>query len=193
VRGGAIVIFTPEELAEMLAVADGGVKTAICIGAFAGIRQAEILRLKWEDFNWAEEVIDLGEDQTKTASRRLVPILPALAAWLADCKKTRGPVLPFKSEKTLGSAYKAVVGKVNEARPEGQRNFEWKRNGLRHSYASYRMTEVQDAAKVALEMGNSPQKIFNHYRKVVTKSQAIAWFGIMPSAPENVLRIGTAA
>jgi hypothetical protein len=29
---------------------------------------------------------------------------------------------------------------------------------LRHSYASYRLAQIQDAAKVALEMGNSPQK-----------------------------------
>ncbi len=193
VRGTPIVIFTPAELTEMLAVAEGRERIALCIGAFTGIRQAEMLRLKWEDFNWAEEVIDLGEDQTKTASRRLVPILPATAAWLDGFKQERGPVLSYGSEKALGVAYKAIVGRVNAARPEGQRDFAWKRNGLRHSYASYRLAEIQDAAKVSLEMGNSPQKIFNNYRKVVTKSQAAAWFGVMPTVPENVVPISAVA
>lgn len=63
----------------------------------------------------------------------------------------------------------------------------------RRSYASYRLAMIEDVAKVSLEMGNSPQKIFSNYRKVVTKSQAAAWFAIMPDMPENVVPIGAAA
>ena len=37
-------------------------------------------------------------------------------------------------------------------------------HGLRHSFISYRVAETQDVAKVALEAGNSPQIIFQHYR-----------------------------
>ena len=29
-------------------------------------------------------------------------------------------------------------------------------------------------------MGNSPQKIFSNYRKVVTKARAMEWFSILP-------------
>ena len=189
VRGGAIVIFTPSELSEMLAVATGHECLAIAIGAFAGIRQAEILRLRWENFNWEEQVIDLGSEQTKTASRRLVPILPALTAWITPHRKAHGRLFPFDEDTGFHRVYKSVVKKVNAARPEDQRDFKWKKNALRHSYASYRLAMVEDVAKVSLEMGNSPQKVFNNYRKVVTKSQATAWFGIIPSAPENVVPI----
>ncbi len=56
----------------------------------------------------------------------------------------------------------------------------WKVNALRHSYASYRLAQIQDAAKVALEMGNSPQMLFKHYRELVTPDAAGAWFGIVP-------------
>jgi hypothetical protein len=52
---------------------------------------------------------------------------------------------------------------------------------------------IEDVAKVSLEMGNSPQKVFSNYRKVVTKSQAAAWFAVMPSVPENVVPISAAA
>jgi hypothetical protein len=57
---------------------------------------------------------------------------------------------------------------------------EWPRNALRHSYISYRLAIVKDAAKVALEAGNSPDIIFKHYRELVTEQDAKAWFAINP-------------
>ena len=56
----------------------------------------------------------------------------------------------------------------------------WRQNALRHSYASYRLAEIQDAAKVALELGNSPEKLFKHYRELVTPDAAKEWFSIVP-------------
>jgi len=67
------------------------------------------------------------------------------------------------------------------------------RSRLFRTGSSYRLAMVEDVAKVSLEMGNSSQKIFSNYRKVVTKSQATAWFGIMPDIPEIVVPISTAA
>ena len=46
---------------------------------------------------------------------------------------------------------------------------------------------IEDVAKVALEMGNSPQKIFSNYRKVVTKSLANEWFSSFPESPANIV------
>jgi hypothetical protein len=34
--------------------------------------------------------------------------------------------------------------------------FKWKQNGLRHSYASYRLAVMEDVSKLSLELGNSP-------------------------------------
>ena len=56
----------------------------------------------------------------------------------------------------------------------------WRQNALRHSFASYRLAEIQDAAKVALEMGNTPDKLFRHYRELVTPDAAKEWFAILP-------------
>jgi integrase len=193
VKSGPIQIFSPSELAEMLAAADGPPRLAIAFGAFAGIRQAEILRLRWENLNWEEQVIDLGSDQTKTAARRLAPLLPALAAWVYPHRQDRGKILPFEEDTGFHRIYKSMVERVNAARSPDQGPFRWKQNGLRHSFASYRLAMIEDVAKVSLEMGNSPQKIFSNYRKVVTKSQAAAWFAVMPEAPENVVPIGAVA
>ena len=63
--------------------------------------------------------------------------------------------------------------------------FQWKNNALRHSYASYRLADVKDAACVALEMGNSPAMLFRNYRELVTEQQAHEWFALMPGQVET--------
>jgi hypothetical protein len=60
--------------------------------------------------------------------------------------------------------------------------FVWKHNGLRHSFISYRVAQTQNVAQVALEAGNSPQMIFQHYRELVRPAEAKKWFSIAPVA-----------
>jgi integrase len=195
IKSKPIQIFTPQELNELLAVAEGQARLAIVIGAFTGIRSAEMLRLNWENFNWEEGVIDIGCDQTKTASRRLVPILEPLMAWIRSFVKRHGPVLEYSLPVCLAEAFATTAKKADAARKESEADapeFRWKANGLRHSYASYRLATENDVAKVSLEMGNSPQKVFSNYRKVVTKNQANAWFGVLPEVPSNVVPLAIA-
>ena len=68
-------------------------------------------------------------------------------------------------------------------------NIKWKQNALRHSWISYRLAEIQDVNRVALEAGNSPQMIFRHYRELATPEQAHTWFSIAPAASEKVIAI----
>jgi hypothetical protein len=63
----------------------------------------------------------------------------------------------------------------------------WKQNALRHSYASYRLAQTQDAAKVSLECGNSPQMIFRHYHEIVKPADAVKWFSVVPDVSKNVV------
>jgi hypothetical protein len=63
----------------------------------------------------------------------------------------------------------------------------WKDNALRHSFISYRLAEIQNAAQVALEAGNSPSMVFKHYRELVKPETAKAWFAIAPKAPANIV------
>jgi hypothetical protein len=64
---------------------------------------------------------------------------------------------------------------------------EWKPNALRHSFISYRLAEIQDVNRVALEAGTSPQMIFRHYRELATPEQARTWFAIAPETAANVV------
>jgi integrase len=55
----------------------------LALGAFAGLRAAEMARLDWSAIDLDRRIITIRADQAKTASRRLVPITENLAAGLA--------------------------------------------------------------------------------------------------------------
>jgi hypothetical protein len=57
----------------------------------------------------------------------------------------------------------------------------WPQNALRHSFGSYYLAQFNDAAKLALEMGNSPATIFRHYRQLVKPKDAERYWKIMPA------------
>lgn len=163
-------IFTPEEMQKILRATQEHEPKMIpymAIAAFAGLRSAEISRLDWSAIDFDSGYIKVSGEITKTQQRRLVPILPCLRAWLLPHKKESGPVTFFTFRKGIRRCAKAA-------------GIAWKSNALRHSFGSYRLAEIQDAAKVSLEMGNSPAMLFKHYRELVTPEQAKLWFEIMP-------------
>lgn len=98
-----------------------------------------------------------------------MPISDNLAGWLKLLPR-KGKVTP--NPETAGAA-------TDLAKKLG---IPGRHNGLRHSYISYRIAEIKDAAKVALEAGNSPDIIFKHYRELVTEQDAHEWFSIAPAS-----------
>jgi len=56
----------------------------------------------------------------------------------------------------------------------------WKRNGLRHSFGSYRMEQTKNEGEVALEMGNSPQVAKDHYFEIVDERASRDYWNIKP-------------
>lgn len=176
-RGKKIEILTPTQMAKLMAKASGKNALFFALGGFAGIRTAEILRLEWKDFNFVRGHITIAADKAKTATRRLVPILPNLAEYLRPYHRATGRLFKARDEeKTIGFA------KKNGINP-------WPTNALRHSYASYRLAATADAARVSLEMGNSPAKLFSNYRELADEHDAKAWFAIAPKAAKNVIQI----
>ena len=162
-------IFKPEQMEQLLRAAPARLIPVLAIGAFAGLRAAEIARLDWSAVNLERRIIELRAGQAKTASRRIVPISDNLAAWLS----------PLPREGRVVPEHIVFVKITKLAKGLG---INWPHNALRHSYISYRIAVVQSAAQVALEAGNSPAIIFRHYRELVTKDEAEKWFGIMPPA-----------
>jgi integrase len=181
--GGAIEIYTPAEMLAMLNAAPKDFAPVIAIGGFAGLRTAEIERLDWRDIDLTSGFITVAKEKAKTRSRRLVPILPNLSAWLAPLAGQNGKV------------WKGTANTINDARAETAKAAKtpWKNNALRHSFISYRLASIQDAAKVSLEAGNSPAMVFRHYRELVKPTAAKAWFAIAPEGPANIVSMTATA
>jgi len=57
----------------------------------------------------------------------------------------------------------------------------WPHNALRHSFASYHLAHLNDAAKLALELGHTnAHLVFQHYREVVRPKEAERYWQIKP-------------
>ncbi len=182
-NGGAIEIYTAKEVTALLQAASADFVPVLALGAFAGLRSAEAERLEWSDIDLAGGFITVASDKAKTRSRRLVPILPNLSAWLAPYAGQTGKV--WKHGPNIIRAVRAES--VEAAKTP------WKDNALRHSFISYRLASIQDAAKVALEAGNSPGVVFKHYRELVKPDAAAAWFAVKPEAPANIVSMTATA
>jgi integrase len=112
-KGGEIEIFTPKEMAELLAVASDEQLPFMAISAFAGVRHAEIQRLDWKHVNQAAGIIEIRAGAAKTASRRVIPILPNLAARLKPHWQEAGPVCSFTN---MVDQFRDMTRAVNQAR-----------------------------------------------------------------------------
>jgi integrase len=184
-NGDAIEIYTPDELARLLAVMPDSIKPAMAIQAFTGIRTAELARLDWQAVKLGRGHIEITAANAKTASRRIVPILPNLAAWLQLAGNKTGKILSsgadYYHEQMREAASQTKTAKLPAV--------ELKHNALRHSFISYRVAQTQNVAQVALEAGNSPAMIFGHYRELVTADDAKTWFAVAPEQPANVVNL----
>jgi integrase len=176
-----IEIFTPDEVGKLLKHAPDNLLPVLAIGAFAGLRTSEIERLDWQDvkFDAGCVVVQKGKVRTKRGrARRIVPMLPNLKAWLKKVAKESGPVWPHSSPYLF-----ELQSRVAE-----DAKVPWKHNALRHSFISYRVAMVKNVDQVALEAGNSPEMIFEHYRELVTAEAAKGWFSVVPKAARFKVR-----
>jgi integrase len=178
-------IFRPDQIRSLLAVADSRVLPALVIGAFAGLRSAEIDRLDWSEVNLSSGFIEVKSSKSKSGARRLVTIQPNLKTWLAPLAHQSGPVrAPFWTATHLMAEARTAAKLVK-----------WPDNGLRHSFASYHLAQFKNAAGLALELGHTTSGLlFAHYRELVTPDAAAQWWSIRPAADAtNMVQFDQAA
>jgi len=176
---GNVELYTADEFARLLVSADDSLRPVVALQGLAGLRTAEVRRLDWADVWRRPGYIEVGAQKAKTRARRLVPILPALAAWLTPYRhRAEGRVWPFQENKFHG-AMRELADTSRVPRRE---------NALRHSFITYRLAEVHNEHQVAHEAGNSPAMIHRHYRELATPEEAKAWFNVLPDgAAQNVV------
>jgi len=170
-------IFSVDELGGLLHAARATVQDVVpmlAIGAFAGLRDAEIKRLDWSEIDLRRGLIEVTANKAKTARRRINRIQSNLAQWLAPYSKMSGAVAPVNARKKLDTVRSAA----------GLQH--WSNNGLRHSFASYRLAATSNAAMVATELGHSTtQMLYSTYRELVLPEEAERYWKIVPSHDAN--------
>ena len=163
-------ILTVDETARLLENAPANVVPYVAIGAFAGLRRAELERLDWNEVDGESSLIEVTAKNAKSARRRFVKIQPNLAKWLQPYRRSSGSVTPTDYRELLDSARKA-------ARIE-----EWPQNALRHSFASYHLAHFNNAGALALELGHANSNlVFQHYRQLVRPKEADRYWNIIPA------------
>jgi integrase len=153
------------------------------VRAFAGIREAEALRMDWRMIDLAAGIITLPKTITKSRDSREITIQPALAAFLAPHAEPSGPVCslsPIARRWRMRVALRSTPGLLPP------------RNWARHSFATYHLHAFRHAGETAMQLGHKddPAMLHAHYRGVGTEKEALAFWAIRPATPENVLPYG---
>lgn len=189
------VIYRPGEMKKLLLAAHEkkpAMLPFMAVAGFAGLRTAEISRLRWEDLRLPADkpekrwIIVPSENKT---GRRVVPVHANLYDWLRPHVQASGFLVP-RDYLQPGKIH-ALNSKITDALGTAA-GVSWKRNALRKSFASYRLAETGNSYTTAEETGHSIAVLKRVYREIVTADDATEWFGLLP--PEgyaaNVVTLG---
>jgi integrase len=178
-------ILTVEETSRLLENAPEKLVPYIAIGAFAGLRRAELERLDWKEVDLQSRLIEVTASKAKSARRRFVKIKPNLLLWLKPYAQSRGAVTP--------SDYRELFDKAREDASIKT----WPNNALRHGFASYYLAHFKKAgaAELALELGHTNSNlVFQNYRQIVRPKEAKRYWSLIPTATgRKIVRLAKAA
>lgn len=167
-------ILTVEQCAELMEFVRQSHPRALAwfaLALFAGIRPEECDRLTWDSIDLAGGTVRIDAEASKVRARRIVTLLPVASAWLRVAKAVGAEMpIPHVSRRRV---LREVRDRLGFAR--------WPQDVLRHTAASMMLSLRQDAAAVALELGNSPGVLFRHYREIVRRPDAERWAGLVPA------------
>src|SRR4029450_6724050 len=104
----AVGILTVDQTARLLERAPAELVPYVAIGAFAGLRRAELERLDWKEVDLQSGLIEVTASKAKSARRRFVKIRPNLAKWLQSHAKLSGNVTPPNYRELLDAARNAA-------------------------------------------------------------------------------------
>jgi integrase len=146
-RNVAKDVFTPEQIAALIEIAEGDWKGAILCAFYTGLRLRDVTELRWNAVDIAEGTITVTT--RKTRKDVTVPVHPQFAAWLK--KQTRGigkaPVFPTLAGKSgagksgLSMQFKRIMegadirGRIlRQSTGEGRSQSSLSFHSLRHSF-----------------------------------------------------------
>jgi integrase len=171
-KNARLPILTPEEMRTLLSLdLKPFFKAWIVCGGFSGIRSCEFDRISYESIDYDHKEIVIREEESKqgnAARPRDIPVYPAFERHMPQGKgPLNGGVSWKRVDDEMAVALKALGWK------------HWKKNCLRHSFASYALAQSRDPSKTAYEMGHeSPKLLFSTYANKVARQDAEAWWAL---------------
>lgn len=164
---GIIKVDTFEKLLHHFLVKHPEYLAALVIAGFTGLRRSEIHEQTWEDITLDRKILRVTSAKRNTPARRLVPLSDAAVEWLLKCKNRKG-----------GICTNLAMDRIRNIGRDAK--FDLPENCFRHAYISHRVAQTGNVAETALESGNSPTIIFQHYRELFDKADGEAWFSVRP-------------
>lgn len=146
----------------------------LVLNLFCGIRPSECRRLnsskgRMGNFNWEDNEVIFQAKKTKTKMRRFVEMSDNCLAWL----NLQELALPIANSGHKWNSFLRDARKLLGYE-------KWPHDCLRHSFCSYGLRNSENAGKVALQAGNTEKVLFEHYLKLVSKSDAKKFWNIFP-------------
>lgn len=134
--------------------------TIVVLALSTGMRQGEILTLKWKDIDFQRRQLALHE--TKNNERRVVPVVGYALEVLSDHGKVRDiesdHVFPKCAQKGQAAIRKAWQKAVKEAKLE-----DFRFHDLRHTAASYLAMNGATLAEIAEVLGHKTLQMVKRY------------------------------
>jgi integrase len=163
-----VEIYSPTEIRRLLNAAEPDFLPYLALIAFGGVRREELHKgLEWDAINFDRQTITVPAAIAKTGRKRKIVMAENLLEWLKPHRFKHGPIFAIDPRKRIAKVAKASGVK-------------WKQNALRHSFGSYRMEQTKNEGQVALEMGNSPKVVKDHYFEIVDERAAREYWSIKP-------------
>ena len=186
-----IEILRPDAVKALLKAAEAtspAAAIAFAIATFAGVRVAELTRLRWDAIG--EDHIEIGRDVAKKHSRRLIPICPTLRAWIDQYRgeATADQAITPSNWREVSSAVRRragwdVAARLLEDPPPATRG-PWPANACRHTCASVQVAIGTPLDDLVFKFGHSggTDLLRRHYVSRLTKKDAIA---ILSTGPKG--------
>ncbi len=188
-------LLTPDQLKVILAECPDEFRPTLCLLAFAGVRCAEMARLRWTHLKNDSTTLFLNRGITKTDEGRSTPIPKAVARYLEKHRPEEGDDgFIFKgcrddAVKNMSEAEEArrdvnrvtrLNVRLNRLKKSVRKHFPWPSNALRASALSYRVQLTGSTDRTAEEMGNSKTILKRTYQELTTEAEAKEWFATDP-------------
>jgi len=144
-----------------------------------GIHFAEIAHLTWGDIDFENRTVTVTSEISGRHHERIIPVSPANFTFLekyGDGKNPTDPIMPLwygDDGRNRTDGFRLLFKRCLTAA-----GVTYKKNGLRHSFASNFFVLTYNLERTAHLMGSHPDMMYAHYLTMVHRADAVRYFCI---------------